>query len=595
MDCGLSVNTAVRAAARLTPRMAAYQLKRLVRNKTVPRVSAHYDHMIRATAARLPSPARCDRIPLDLASFIGAFYHHTDGEMHDAARGRFTIFGQTVDFESIAGIDWCYRLSDENDIHLWRLKLAHLEVLHSLIASSEPAHHKTAIALLNSFTEARTFASNDAFAIGWSPYGASHRLLAILSGLSVALHQGSIAADARADLEEFARLDAGFVWRNIEHELRNNHTERNLAALCLYHLAAGSVSPARAKVLDREVSRIIRETVLSDGMQVERSAMYQGLTVLSLRIFGACSFLSVATRELASEREEAAIRAWLFLTHSDGEIALFNDSWIGEVPSPATILDLDSFTVPTALPQAGYFRLAAGNVVALFDAGDIGPRCSPAHGHADFLALEVDSDGHRFIVDPGTSQYSTGPQRAFERSSASHNGPRYRGVEPVEYFGSFKVGKLNHAEPLRTELLSRLSVAAIGGRVRTSVGWCTRVVCALPSGGLLVVDRWQSPRPAGVTKLLIPIEWHVETECPTVARASRADAGTTLTIYQGQIGGVDADSWTRHYLRPESAHSITLEPAREPAGGQQLVFGIGVVRPSEVPPIRTEVQYHITS
>jgi hypothetical protein len=585
----------MRAAARLTPRMAAYQLKRLVRNKTVPKIAAQYDHMIRATAARLPVPAYCDRIPLRLASFIGAYYHHTDVEMHDAARGRFTIFGRTVDFESIAGIDWCYRLPDENDIHLWRLKLAHLEVLHSLIASGDPTHHKTAIALLNSFTESRTFASNDAFAIGWSPYGASHRLLAILSGLSIVLQQGSIAADARADIEAFAQLDAGFVCRNIEHELRNNHTERNLAALCLYHLAAGSVSPARAKVLDREVSRIIRETVLADGMQVERSAMYQGLTVMSLRIFAACPFLSAATRELASDRAGAATRAWLFLTHSDGEIALFNDSWIGEVPPPGTILDADSFTLPPALPEAGYFRLSAGSVVAILDAGDIGPRCSPAHGHADFLAFEVDAHGRRFIVDAGTSQYSTGPQRTFERSSASHNGPRYCGVEPVGYFGSFKVGKLNHAVPLPATVLSELSFAAVGGQIMTTVGWCTRVVCALPSGGLLVIDRWGSPEPAGVTSILIPSEWRVDNESPTVVRARSADAETTLAVYQGQPRAGDAATWSRHYLRTERALSITLEPAHEPAGSQQLVFGIGVVRPSEVPAIRAEVESHIVS
>jgi hypothetical protein len=575
--------------------MAAYQLKRLVRNKTVPKISVHYDNMIRATAARLPPLAHCDRVPLDLASFIGGFYHHTDAEMHDAARGRFTIFGQTVDFESIAGIDWCYRLPDENDIHLWPLKLSHLEVLHSLIASGDPTHHKTAIALLNSFTEFRTFASSQAFAIGWSPYGASHRLLAILSGLSTALQRGSIAADVRTDLEAFAQLDAGFVWQNIEHELRNNHTERNLAALCLYHLAAGAGSSARAKVLDREVSRIIRETVLADGMQVERSAMYQGLTVMSLRIFAACPFLSAATRELASDRAGAAIGAWLFLTHSDGEIALFNDSWIGEVPPPETILDSNSFTVPRALPEAGYFRLAAGSVVAIFDAGDIGPRCSPAHGHADFLALEVDVHGRRFIVDPGTSQYSTGPQRAFERSSASHNGPRYCGVEPVEYFGSFKVGKLNHAVTLPATALSELSFEAVGGHIRTTVGWCTRVVCALPSGGLLVIDRWGSPEPAGVTSILIPSEWRVYNESPTVVRARSADAETALAVYQGRLRASDAAMWSRHYLRTERALSITFEPAHEPAGSQQLVFGIGVLRPSEVPAIRAEVESHIAT
>jgi hypothetical protein len=522
------------------------------------------------------------------------YYRHTDAEMHDAARGRFTVLGRTVDFECIAAIDWDYRHPDERDIYLWRSKLSHLELLHSLVASGDPTHHKTAVALINSFVESRTFASKDAFTSGWSPYAASHRLLALLSGLSAALHTGDIAADARADLEDFARLETGFLWRNIEHELRNNHTERNLAALCLYYLAAGTISSARARVLDRNVRRIIRQTVLDDGMQVERSAMYQGLTVMSLRVFNACPFLTAATRELAKQRADAATRAWLFLTHGDGEIALFNDSWIGEVPSPGAIFDPDAFLAPPALPQAGYFRISAGPVDAIFDSGEIGPRCSPAHGHADFLALEVDVVGRRFIVDPGTSQYSTGPQRAFERSSASHNGPRYCGVEPVEYFGTFRVGKLNRTiAPVRRTLLSRLSVNAIGGQITTSAGLCTRVLCAAPSGGIVVVDHWGSPEPTGITNILIPDEWRISTESPSEVRADAAGAETSLTVYQGVLRDIDVGSWSRHHMRTERAHSIVLEPACQAAVGQQLVFGIGVVRPSEVPAIQAEVEAHV--
>jgi Heparinase II/III-like protein len=589
----LSVDIIVRASIRLTPRMAIYQVKRHARNMTVPKIAVHYNKAIRAAAARLPLPKSPDRIPLDLASFIGAYYFHSDHAMRDAARGRFTILGRTVDFDSIAGIDWSYRLPDESDCHLWRQKLAQLEVLHSLVASSNPRNHETAIALLDSFTKFRNLATFDGFAIGWAPYCTSHRLLAAVSGLSVAVQKGSLADDVRTQVEEFANLDAAFLWRNIEHDLRNNHTERNLAALCLYHFAAGSISSALAKVLDREVNRIICSTVLADGMQVERSAMYQGLTVMSLRIFAACPFLSAATRALAYERAEAATRAWLFLTHSDGEIALFNDSWLGEVPPPATVLDSESIALPRTLPEAGYFRLTAGSVVAIMDAGEIGPRWNPGHGHADFLALEVDSDGRRFIVDPGTSQYSTGPQRAYERSSASHNGPRYSGVEPVEYSGRFKVGKLIRAVPLEETDLSKLSVAAIGGQIKTSVGSCTRVVCALPSGGFLVVDRWGSPKPVGATSILIPSEWHIDIESPTLVRARSTDTETTLAVYHGHVGAVDAATWSRHYMQTEPALLVTLEPAHDPSGLQQLVFGIGVVRPSEIPVVRAQVDTHI--
>src|SRR5690242_8952989 len=99
--------------------MAAYQLKRLIRNRLVPKMASRYDQTIRATAARLPPPTSCDGIPLALASFIGAFYRHSDEAMRDAARGRFTILGRTVDFDSIEGIDWSHQLPDESDHHLW--------------------------------------------------------------------------------------------------------------------------------------------------------------------------------------------------------------------------------------------------------------------------------------------------------------------------------------------------------------------------------------------------------------------------------------------------------------------------------------------
>lgn len=586
---GLSLTTTLHAASRLTPRMVSGQLKRLARNKTVPRVPGRYDRLVHRNAARLPAPTAGSRIPVDLAGFIGAFYRHDEQQMCDAARGRFTILDRTVDFGSIAEIDWEHRLPDENDHHLWRMKLTQIEVIHSLVASGDAGHHQTAVQLLDGFAGSRSFAASDAFKVGWAPYGASHRLLAMLSGLSIVAHHGGIGDEVRAHLEEFARLDAGFLWLNIEHDLRNNHTERNLAALCLYHLAAKSISARQAKILDREVKRIIQSTVLADGMQIERSAMYQGLTVMSLRIFAVCPFLSARTRDLAGSRADAAAGAWLFLTHRDGEIALFNDSWIDEVPPPASILDTGPVAVPPALPDAGYFRIGDGQVEAIVDIGEIGPRWNPGHGHADFLALEVDVQGTRFIVDPGTSQYSTGPQRTYERSAASHNGPRYVGVEPVEYSGCFKVGRLNRAEPLPESMLPVSIDEAVGGRITTSAGSCTRVVGRLPSGGVVVLDQWNSTQVTGAVDILIPGIWHLENESATVLAALSSNVATTLAVFAGRIGAIGEATWSSRYLRTDAAHSVRLEPACIAGTRRHLLWGVGVVEPSEVAPIVDEL------
>ena len=163
-----------------------------------------------------------------------------------------------------------------------------------------------------------------------------------------------------------------------------------------------------ARMLDREVRGIVTATVLPDGVQVERSAMYQGLSVMALRIFAATPFLARETRDLVAARTERASLAWAALSHPDGEIALFNDSWFSETPPAASALVAPAAEGRTILPNGGYARLAQGDDVLIFDAGPIGPAWNPGHGHADFLAVELSMGGKRFLVDPGTSSVFLG-------------------------------------------------------------------------------------------------------------------------------------------------------------------------------------------
>ena len=123
-----------------------------------------------------------------------------------------------------------------------------------------------------------------------------------------------------------------FLLDNVEHELNNNHVERNLAALCLYFSYAESVPTRIAARLERDVAHLLETTILPDGCQVERSPMYQGLSVASLAIMAETPFLSGSLRSKLQERQAAAHRAFAILSHPDGEVALFNDSWHGEAP-----------------------------------------------------------------------------------------------------------------------------------------------------------------------------------------------------------------------------------------------------------------------
>lgn len=564
--------TVLRAAARLTPHMALHQAKRLLRNRIVPRVSVRYMRWVEADAARLASAIDATRVPADLARFVGHYYAADNAAMDAAARGSFTLLGRQINFGSVDTIDWTHKLPDERDHHLWRMKLTQLEIVHALLAGGDPARQRVAVQLLKRATAAATFASGDAFKLFWAPYGASHRLLAVGSGLALAQHAGLIVPEVVNAVAALLARDAAFLWRNIEFDLRNNHTERNLAALCLFHMAAGPPLEAEKLRLDRAIADLVHATVLPDGMQIERSAMYQGLTCMSLRIFAATPFLSDSTRALARERGAAAEAAWLFLTHEDGEIALFNDAWLDEMPPARAVLSEDA-RAATALPNAGYSKMVAGTAAVWLDHGEIGPRWNPGHGHADFLAIELDIGGRRLIVDPGTSQYSTGVRRTWERSAASHNGPRYDGIEPVEYSGCFKVGRMAAARPATPTQLAGLPAGSIGGTLDCTAGRVARIVAALPGGGALIADAWSAAKPDGRVDLLIPASWTLSAQSDGVTLEMEGSVAR-LHAVRGTLALPREARWTRHFMAPEPAWSIAVVPAVL-GNSQRSAFMIG--------------------
>lgn len=555
------ISATIRAAMRLSLRMAFYQFKRLMRNFFVPVFHTAYTaHLLRG-ASKLGNKFNTSALSLDLAEYVGAYYAADTAEMDAASRGQFTFFGKKVDFGSIPKINWMHKLDEENDHHLWRMKLTQLEVVHSLLASCEYSRHKTAVELIQCASRSASLKDSEAFKAFWAPYGASHRLLAIGTGLALAERRGYVDPEIRVAIHNFMAMDAAFVWSNIEFDLNNNHTERNLAALCLFHTISNAPSKLRRRKLDRAIAKLICDTVLDDGMQAERSAMYQGLTCMSLRVFAGTPFLSDSTRKFATMRSSAAEDAWLFLTHDDGEIALFNDAWIEEVPSAHKLIE-NNRPVLKALPSGGYYGVASGNLQLWFDAGPIGPSWNPGHGHADFLSIEVDLSGHRLIVDPGTSQYSTGAQRSWERSSASHNGPRLEGIEPVEYSGCFKVGRLAKAQSISKRVLRDLPAGTVGGTLNANGACMARLIIPLPCGGIVVVDNWSISTPDGSVSLIIPGTWRIE-KSPRSILVQLADVRGYLHCLLGSISSATPATWTRRFMEPEPASLVVISPAQQ--------------------------------
>jgi hypothetical protein len=570
-----------KAALRLTPRMALFRLRRMARDRYARAAPQAYERRIRAIEGGLPMlvegqpPSPAGASSGSATEGLRTLYDMKwAGQIDGVACGKFTLLNRTVDFGDPGSIDWHCNLN-EGDHQSWRLALSFMGYLCPLLRTGSKRRLDAAAAILDSFERSASFGDPDAFRSFWMPYAASERILAVLAGWLCA-EGGEMPEPLAQQIRRRLRRDCAFLLDNIEHELANNHVERNVAALSYYFTHASEAPPRVASRIERDVQEVLRSIILADGCHAERSAMYQALAVISLRVFSEADFLQPQTRELAQERLAAAEHALLALTHPDGEIALFNDAAIGEAPPPAALVRRPLPEGRTMLREGGYARIGSAGDACILDGGPLGMRCNPGHGHADFLSVEISLEGRRLIVDPGTSQYASGPARDRERSWMSHNGPRFERFEPVDFVGSFRVGRMAEARLLDDAALGRLAVSTIGGVLDTEVGRLARIVARGAGGGFLIVDGWRSPTHDPALGFLIPGDWTASVS----GNGLNADCGTTrvrITILDGQLAAVGEAPRASRFFEVQSATELTVAPTRVPGGARSLVF-VGIDR-----------------
>lgn len=561
-----------RAASRLSPRMIAFMLRRAARNALAPRLRHLYQSRLKSIQHRVPPLAPRTTSNDTVHEVLNIYTSEYKECINDIASGVFLIHGRSISFESPLNVEWNHYVIDEGDHQMWRAKLNHMGFAAAMLAYGNESHHSALGELIRGFYSTAAAIKTGSFHGSWFPYSVSHRILALTSGLVIARDNRTISADIDELISDFIHYNVTFLLDNVEHELFNNHVERNLAALCAYFTFSQSVPCCISLMLEAEISRLVESTVLPDGVQVERSPMYQGLSAVSLAVMAAAPFLSPHLRTTLTHKATAARHAFAILCHPDGEVALFNDSWHGEVPR---------LTGPPApegrsvLDYGGYARLSHRDDVCILDAGPLGPSWNPGHGHADFLSVEVSLGGLRFIVDPGTSGYNTGPDRARERSAKAHNGPVWSGYEPVEFLGCFKVGRMAEARLVPTEAFS--DDLTIGGVFGTPRGRTGRIVRLYPGAGFLVVDGWSAVRPAGEVSWLIPQEWRYERSDSSTVNFSQfsSGAGACIELLSDAELGVPSNAvWASHYGRREAAWELRLRPVAKD-GFQSLACWIG--------------------
>lgn len=256
---------------------------------------------------------------------------------------------------------------------------------------------------------------------------------------------------------------AAYVAAHLERDLDNNHLIANARALAWVGLMLPDLPhAARWRRLGTSVLwEALRDQVRDDGGHVENSTSYHvavWLDALETALLCQARAVTVPDRVWDTVGRMADFAA--SLRRPDGALPLLNDS-VKDEPLPlASVLGLARGTAADGPPAPGLQAFADSGYVVwrsgptaqdtylVFDAGDMGPRHCPGHGHADALSLELWSHGESLLVDAGTYQYAPGTMRDYFRGTAAHSTAMVDDVDQATFCGPFRVAHLPHVRLL---------------------------------------------------------------------------------------------------------------------------------------------------
>jgi len=418
------------------------------------------------------------------------------GTPEDLWAGRFSFlnllperFGSSVNWEFASAQDplWRYNLHYGE----WALTLS-----QAFLASGESRYRDALLALLSDWIANNRVGRSP----GWDPYPISRRLVAWLRVHGMLVGEAVWEDFWKNRLASSLWQQARVLESNLEKDLANNHLVANYRALAWIGLLFPSWPRAgewREMGLEGLWSEM-RCQVLADGCHAERSISYHTIVLQDLlEVFVLCRSVGKRVPEDVAPTLQRMIGFLAGMQAPDGSYPMLNDTvpgypvdprdmllaggrlfceskWItqgiGGDPSYAAWLNGDlghslhegeERGVPqsvSAFPDSGYVVLRHGKDGSLwFDAGGMGPRHLPGHGHADALSFSLFAAGRWLIVDPGVYSYHDRTWRDHFRSTCAHNTVTVDGQDQCVFWGPFRV-----AYPPEVRLLEWSGDHAVG-------------------------------------------------------------------------------------------------------------------------------------
>ena len=230
--------------------------------------------------------------------------------------------------------------------------------------------------------------------------------------------------------------------KKVERHLLANHYLEN--GFSLFYAACYFGDDSFRVVAEKILRSQLDEQILADGAHYELSPMYHCIILERL-----LDCYNIIDREMHSNLSLFMLDkikfmlGWLeTVVMSDGNIPLLNDSAIGVAPSPQEIFSyaraLGLEWSATPLGESGYRKFKGDNYDVFVDVAALGPSYNLGHSHADTFTFVMNVGGKPFIVDTGTSTYTAGERRSYERSTLAHNTVTVNGTDSSRVWGAFR-------------------------------------------------------------------------------------------------------------------------------------------------------------
>ncbi|WP_243975806.1 heparinase II/III family protein [Vibrio natriegens] len=289
---------------------------------------------------------------------------------------------------------------------------------------------------------------------GWEPYPLSLRIVNWIKYFNT-------LKEPTVEITDSLYIQSEALYQTIEYHLLGNHIFANAKSLVfsgIYFKNEQSKSWLKKglAILDKEID----EQILKDGGNFELSPMYHNIILMDM--------LDLLNLAYAVNDEELNIRVskWEYvtknmfrwahtMTHTDGDLAFFNDSTLGIAPHYGELINYakclgliigSSVSIHGGLRfkhlvDSGYIVYEDEVVKAILDVAKVGPDYIPGHAHADTLSFEASFFGQRVFVNSGISEYGISDERLRQRKTAAHNTVEVDGKDSSEVWSGFRVAR----------------------------------------------------------------------------------------------------------------------------------------------------------